>query len=186
MASKWKYASLPASERLNKIRGGDKEVYESEIARSADIINSRKELGLDTSEQRDWIDRVSYTYNLSNAEKLGISPESVNKTCYADVLLGSSGAAGAPKEKRTVTVSGKLAKQKGVVSELSAALNAQIAEAEKERENVVEWLLNNGIDASGKQGEKFLEQADREIAAKVESYKQKYRSELKRRLAEIG
>ena len=53
MASKWKYASLPASERLNKIRGGDKEVYESEIARSADIINSRKELGLDTSEQRD-------------------------------------------------------------------------------------------------------------------------------------
>ena len=64
-------------------------------------------------------------------------------------------------------------------------MNKKIADAEKQRENVVEWLLNNGIDASSEQGERFLEQADKEIAAKVESYKNNYRSELKKRLANI-
>lgn len=184
MASKWKYASLPAEERLSKIREGDKDVYESEIARSVDAANSRKELGLDTTEQRDWIDRVSYNYNLSNAGKIGISSALVNKTGYADVLLGSTDN-GAKKEKRTFARTSSFAEKEGVVTELVADLNKKIADAEKQRENVVEWLLNNGIDASSEQGERFLEQADKEIAAKVESYKNSYRSELKRRLANM-
>lgn len=90
MASKWNYASLPAEERLSKIRAGNKEVYESEIARSAEIAKSRKELGLDTSEQRAWIDRVSTAYNKGNAERLGIPESAVNTTGYADRVLGTA------------------------------------------------------------------------------------------------
>lgn len=184
MATKWKYALLPAEERLNRIRGGNKDVYESEIARSVDVANSRKELGLDTSEQRAWIDRVSYNYNLSGAQKLGISPESVNKTGYADRLLGSENTS-AQQPKRFVTVVNKQSRQEGVVRELSKELSQKIASAEQERESVIEWLFNNGIDATSEQGEKFLEQADQDIDAKVQSYKNAYRTELKRRLSQI-
>ena len=63
MANKWRYADLTADARIEKIRGGDKDVYDSEIERSLDVIQSRNELGLDISEQKDWIDKVSYNYN---------------------------------------------------------------------------------------------------------------------------
>ena len=184
MASKWKYASLPAEERLQKIRSGNKDIYESEIARSVDTAKARQHLGLDVSEQRDWIDRVSYAHNAASAEKLGISPASVNKTGYADRLLGL--AKTDKSQKRFVTLSNRKSRQQGIVQELNETLSKQIASAEKTREGVVEWLFNNGIDVSSDQGERFLEQADKEIAAKVESYKSAYRTALKRRLAALG
>lgn len=184
MASKWNYASLPAEERLSKIRAGNKEVYESEIARSAEIAKSRKELGLDTSEQRAWIDRVSTAYNKGNAERLGIPESAVNTTGYADRVLGT-GKAASGTQKKYVTRRNKRTDQLAVVQELGEELNRKIASAEKVRESVVEWLLNNGIDASSGQGKRFLEQADKAIAAKVESYKNSYRAELKKRLANI-
>ena len=102
MASKWKYAALPAKERLSKIRAGNKEVYESEIARSAEIAKSRKELGLDTTEQRAWIDRVSTAYNKANAERLGIPQSAVNTTGYAERLL-DTGKTASGSQKRFVT-----------------------------------------------------------------------------------
>ncbi|MGI6197271.1 MAG: hypothetical protein ACOYIO_09390 [Eubacteriales bacterium] len=184
MASKWKYAALPAKERLSKIRAGNKEVYESEIARSAEIARSRKELGLDTTEQRAWIDRVSTAYNKANAERLGIPQSAVNTTGYADRLL-DTGKTASGSQKRFVTRRNKRTEQLAAVQALDEELARKIASAEKARESVVEWLLNNGIDASGTQGKRFLEQADKEIAAKVESYKNRYRAELKRKLANI-
>lgn len=184
MASKWKYAALPAKERLSKIRAGNKEVYESEIARSAEIAKSRKELGLDTTEQRAWIDRVSTAYNKANAERLGIPQSAVNTTGYADRLL-DTGKTASGSQKRFVTRRNKRTEQLAAVQALDEELARKIASAEKARESVVEWLLNNGIDASGTQGKRFLEQADKEIAAKVESYKKRYRAELKRKLANI-
>lgn len=184
MASKWKYAALPAKERLSKIRAGNKEVYESEIARSAEIAKSRKELGLDTAEQRAWIDRVSTAYNKANAERLGIPQSAVNTTGYADRLLDTDKTASG-SQKRFVTRRNTRTEQLAAVQALDEELARKIASAEKARESVVEWLLNNGIDASGTQGKRFLEQADKEIAAKVESYKNRYWAELKRKLANI-
>ena len=129
MASKWNYESLPAEESLSKIRAGNKEVYESEIARSAEIAKSRKELGLDTSEQRAWIDRVSTAYNKGNAERLGIPESAVNTTGYADRVLGT-GKAASGTQKKYVTRRNKRTDQVAVVQELGEDLNRKIASAE--------------------------------------------------------
>ena len=103
MANKWKYSTLPASERLGMVRSGNKDVYDNEIARSLDVIKQKKELGLDISDQKDWIDQVSYNYNLHNANGLA-SASKVNKTGYADRLLGEYVAPkSVNKEKRQRT-----------------------------------------------------------------------------------
>ena len=65
MANKWKYSTLTADERLDRIRSGDEDVYNSEIERSNDVIKQRKEAGLDISAQNNWIDTLNYNYGLS-------------------------------------------------------------------------------------------------------------------------
>ena len=77
MSTKWKYASLPADMRLERLRSGDEALYKEEIARTKDAISKRLSEGVDASEQMKWADTVSYNYNLSKAENMGISPENV-------------------------------------------------------------------------------------------------------------
>lgn len=182
MATKWKYASLSADERIERIRNGDKDVYTSEMARSADVVKARNELGLDTSEQKAWIDQISYNYNLSNAEKMGISADRVNKTGYADMLLTGEN-----------TASGKSDGGHGIVNrargfstkELAKTLKEKTAETEKSREILAEWLLNNGIDAQSEEGKRFIEQNERELAEKLAAYQKEYRAAVKQRKKEL-
>ncbi len=88
MATKWKYATIPANMRLDLLKQGNKELYDEEIARTKDVIASRLDAGLDVDEQMKWADTVSYNYNLSNASNMGISKENVNKDGYAQKLFG--------------------------------------------------------------------------------------------------
>ena len=90
MKNKWKYATVSADERLGMVRNGNKDVYDSEIERSVDVIKRNESEGLDISGQKDWIDRLSYNYNLYNAERMGIPEDKVNKTGYADRILGKT------------------------------------------------------------------------------------------------
>ncbi len=182
MANKWKYSSLAANERLDRIRGGDKDVYENEIARSLDVVKSRRELGLDVSEQKDWIDRVSYQYNLSGAEKLGLPLSSVNETGYADRLLsegksaGKSAASAGSSGVITVVPSGteKWTQARALLDEFYGRVQA----LEKERANLDEWLVNNGIDRDSGEGQKYRKQFEKESKTKLESYKSDYMKKI--------
>lgn len=87
--SKWKYALLPADERIKLVRSGNADVYNSEMARTRSVIKERESLGLDTKSQVDWANRLGYNYNLGNAESMGISPDSVDKTGYGERMLSS-------------------------------------------------------------------------------------------------
>ena len=73
--TKWKYGTIPATERLSMLRKGNKDLYDEELSRTRDAIENRLAAGLDVSEQMKWGDTISYQYNLSQAEKAGENPE---------------------------------------------------------------------------------------------------------------
>ncbi len=88
MATKWKYATIPASRRLEMLKEGNDELYNEEIARTKDSISNRLAAGLDVSEQMKWADTVSYNHNLSKAKGMGIDESNVTKDGYAQRLFG--------------------------------------------------------------------------------------------------
>lgn len=87
-STKWKYATVPAGERLKMARDGNEDLYREEIARTKDAISARLSAGLDVGEQMKWADEVSYQYQLSQAEKMGIDGKNVAKEGYAQRLFG--------------------------------------------------------------------------------------------------
>lgn len=87
--TKWKYASVPATQRLSMLREGNKELYDEEVARTRDVITDRLAAGLSVDEQMKWGDTISYQYNLSNAEKAGVSTDTVAKNGYSEKLFGN-------------------------------------------------------------------------------------------------
>lgn len=89
MTTKWKYATIPAAQRLSMLREGNKELYDEEVARTKDVIAARLEAGLDVDEQMKWGDTISYNYNLAAAQQAGENPDSVAKTGYSQRLFGT-------------------------------------------------------------------------------------------------
>ncbi|MBE6622891.1 MAG: hypothetical protein E7621_01675 [Ruminococcaceae bacterium] len=89
MSTKYKYATVPADERLKMLAGGNEELYKEEIARTQDAISARLANGLDVSEQMKWADTVSYNYNLGKAAAMGIDSSNVSKDGYAQRLFGN-------------------------------------------------------------------------------------------------
>ncbi len=102
MATKWRYATVPASQRLDMLKSGNKELYDEEIARTQEAIANRLAAGLDVSAQMDWADSVAYNYNLSNAKNMGISEDDVARTGYAQKLFGDIKVTGPDGKESTV------------------------------------------------------------------------------------
>lgn len=185
MANKWKYSTLSADERIGRIKNGDKDVYESEVARSLDVISSRQKAGLDVSEQKAWIDKVSYNYNLSNAKNMGVDAGSVSKTGYADALLtGSAAKSGSSSGIKT------LATRFTVFSEQARKLYDDFLEkaerAESGRAYAEEWLVNNGIAPDSGEGKKYMENFEAELSAAIQKLNSDYQSKLKALASKYG
>lgn len=182
MSNKWKYSTLPAYERIGMIRSGNKDVYDNEIARSKDVIKQRKELGLDISDQKDWIDEVSYNYQLHNAESSGEDLSTVMKTGYADRVLGEYVApkrAGKEKRQRIVNVNTSANKKAKYAKQYLEEFYDKVEKAEKGREAVREWLINNGIDENSVDGKKYLDDFEDELNGLTEKYMKEYISKVK-------
>lgn len=176
MASEWKYSAVPASERLYMVKNGDADVYQSEIARSVSTANSRRELGLDISEQKAWIDSLSYNYNLYSAEKMGISPSLVSKTGYADKLLEeSAGKSG----RRYITTVSKRTNLEHRAKELLTEYYGKVSAFAEKKKNVEEWLMNNGIDQNSETGRKYIEEFEESLKNAAEKYGKEYASKLR-------
>lgn len=174
MSTKWKYASLPASERLDMVRSGNKDVYESEIARSLDVINSRKALGLDISEQKNWIDSVGYNYNLYNAQQMGIPEKRVNNKGYADRILGEFTPAVTVK-----TSSRKKSDADYYAKKYLDEFYTKVSDAKQKRASIEEWLINNGIDKNSEAGKMYLDEFENELEELTEKYRKEYVSKVK-------
>ena len=103
MATKWKYATIPADQRLSMLKDGNDELYNEEIARTQDAISNRLAAGLDVSEQMKWADTVSYNHNLSKAKNMGVDESTVAKDGYAEKLFGNMTESIGTKKVSTVT-----------------------------------------------------------------------------------
>ncbi len=185
MANTWKYASLPEAERMERIRGGDGDVYKNEIERAVDVARSREELGLSIDEQKNFIDEVSYHYNLAAASKMGIPAESVNRTGYADRILGENYERMLPAKdgkKQRIVSGSKSTRFMKEAEKLLEALENDIAALDQKRESTKEWLTNNGIAPSSEDGKKFLAETEKEIEDEVKALQKKFHAELKSKM----
>lgn len=158
--AKWTYSTLTADERLDRIRKGDEDVYNSEIERSNDVIKQRKEAGLDISAQNNWIDTLNYNYGLSKAE---------NKA----------------KRNKPITIKSNEVYAAQKVNELFEDYCAKVKQAEDEENHLKEWLLNNGIDEKSKVGKEYLDGYRAEAKNKINKYYNEYTNSVDKLLKEL-
>ncbi len=161
MANKWKYSTLPASERIERIRNGDEDVYNSEIERSNDVIKQRQQAGLDVSEQNKWIENLNYNYGLSKAEK--------KSTRNKPISINSNEVYAAQK-----------------VTELFEDYCAKVKQTEDEEGHLKEWLLNNGIDEKSKVGKEYLDGYRAEAKNKINKHYNEYINSVDKLFKELG
>ncbi|MBP5245333.1 MAG: hypothetical protein K6D98_05255 [Clostridiales bacterium] len=161
----WQYAYLPAAERLDRIRNGDADVYEKELARSMNAIAQREELGIDTQEQKEWVNKLNYNYNKYNEERLGLS-ETPKKT---------------KSKPKTTSVYGNIR------AKAETLLDEYYEKAYEEREklkNAEEYLVNNGISKNSDDGKRYLAAKEKEIETKIKKLKNEYLSAMKKLASE--
>jgi hypothetical protein len=163
----WQYAFLPAEERLDRIKNGDSDVYEKELARSMNVISEREALGIDTSEQKDWVEKLNNSYNAYNAGRMGIEPSKVNAKA-AKVAYGKA---------KTVSTYGNLK------AKAEALLDEYYEKAYSERKKITsakEYLVNNGISENSADGRRYLALKEKEIENNIKKYKNEYLSAMKK------
>ena len=144
MATKWKYATVPAEQRLEMLRKGDTSLYDEEIARTADVIKARSDAGLDVTEQMNWADKVSYNYNLAKAADMGIDAAKVAETGYAARLFPE--VAGEPAPKEPVKKTAKAANEdymQGVTSAYLEAVNSNLDAASRSYNSYITSVNND-------------------------------------------
>lgn len=142
MASKWKYANLDARHRLDLLRKGNKELFDEEVARTKEITKARRELGLDTSEQENWMDTVGYNYSLSSASE----NDKISKNGYAALYLEDKKADSEP--------SGVKAYRDG-----AAVKTSYISSAKRKIDNAKKLAMESAADGY----EKIKEDAKQEL-----------------------
>ena len=136
--SNWVYADLPANERLEMIRNGDEDVYNQEVERSKEVIQSREELGLDIEAQKKWLDELGYQRSLYRAEQSGIPTGQVSTTGYANMILkdNSQQAKGSKKSYSTGQVINQLVQDGDEKNLLSVLLQLSNSSAKKQRDSL--------------------------------------------------
>lgn len=210
MSTKWKYATVPATQRLDMLKSGNEALYNEELQRTEDVIVSRLEAGLDVSEQMAWADTVSYNYNLGQAQKNGLSGDTVAKTGYADKLFGNIKVTGPTGKSSTVssptkissynedTLADKLTRQKmsalnNRISSLNASYNeyqktldAQYAQYEKEaiREYENALKIANEAAINGHRGSALPESEKLRMKEKLNAAIANYRNGKAQALSE--
>ncbi len=153
--------------RLERLRSGDEALYKEEIARTKDAISQRLSEGVDVSEQMKWADTVSYNYNLSKAENMGISPENVAKDGYSARLFGNM-TESVGKNTSTVSSPKKVTADKPYYKEPKSSSEAL-------RDSVISSYVK-GINERGN----ILQNQAKEYISSIEKDYEKQLSEVKK------
>ena len=174
MSSTWEYADLPAAERLDMIRNGNKDVYDSEVARSLDKIKQYENAGISTDAQKEWLDTLGYNYNLYIASQQGESLNNVAKNGYAETYfgVGSSDQSG-QSEVAHVQISNK-ATFEHEVEKLTEEYTKLINDVDSQIKIAEEWLINNGIEKESIHGQKYIKLFEETFSARKKKYYNDY------------
>lgn len=141
MSNDWKYASLGEKERLDLIKGGNEEVYNSEKKRNASLRSLKSSLGLSTNDVDTWDSLIDEAKGKSKKVS-GITDKDVAE-------LTSSKASRISKVLNTELDF----RRKKLESDVDEAKN----DAEKELEKLAEWLANNGYSIKGNVAKRGVE-----------------------------
>lgn len=78
---------MKASEIIEAICNGNETLYKSEKDRTIGIISERVRNKQSITEQRDWLDAISYAYWSYLAPGVAVKPEQVERTGYAARII---------------------------------------------------------------------------------------------------
>ncbi len=134
MSNNWKYATLTQRERLDAIRGGNKDVYNSEKRRNSTLREQRKALGLSYGDIDSWdeiIDSASFSAD---------DPYRVNRDKSAPTFLNS-------RESELTNALNSVIKE--LNSRAKKDRNDAIEKALSAEKYITEWLVNNGYNTDG-------------------------------------
>lgn len=175
MSTKWKYATIPAEERLKMLKSGNEALYKEEIARTKDAISTRLANGVDVSEQMKWADTVSYNYNLGKAQAMGIDPSNVAKEGYAGRLFGDM-TESVGKNTSTVTEPKEVTQKKPYYKEPSGrsseSLHQSIVDSYVRAINDRGYFLQN-------QANEYIKSVNEDYLKQIEEVKKAYEKKNK-------
>lgn len=182
MSSKWKYADLPAQTRLDMLKNGNKDLFDEEIARTKEVMEARREVGLDTDAQEKWIDNVGYNYNLHLAEKAGEDRDNVSTSGYAKIYYTPRNrSSGGSKIKQNTTRSALSIAREHIDNAAESAkeeirkkyelLKEQTSEEFSEKSPILrEMLINTGASLDGGRAKKFFEDMNQQLLSVYDDY----------------
>ena len=78
---------MKANEIIEAIKNGDEALYRSEKDRTIGIISERVRNKQSITEQRGWLDAISYAYWSYLAPGVAVKPEQVERTGYAARII---------------------------------------------------------------------------------------------------
>jgi len=193
--SKWKYAGTDASQRLKMLNMGNKELFDEEVARTREVTNARRELGLDTTEQEKWMDTVGYNYSLYLAAD--DDKDNVSKTGYAELYLNPvEKEAPSPVAIYKSTMSKPTPYISNAKRKIEAAKELAVQSARMDYENAVaeakkelygeypyieEALVNDGADLRGGKAKKVYAV----LEARLDGIKEKLGEVYEKRISEL-
>lgn len=132
----WKYASLSEKERLGRIRNGDNDVYNTEIARLDYLSGARKSLGFETKDIEDWRTLVNQAKSASSEKQpYKVSPSKGLPKFYSG--------------NTDKTIGDFYSYMSSLNKKLSDDRNAALTEAAQAKTKLDEWLSTNGLSADG-------------------------------------
>lgn len=132
----WKYATLSEKERLGKIRNGDKDVYNTEIARLDYLSDARKSLGFETKDIEDWRTLINQANSASSQKQpYKVSSSKALPRYYAG--------------DTDKTVSDFYSYMSSLNKKLTNDRKTALTEAAQAKQELDEWLSSNGLSAYG-------------------------------------
>lgn len=161
MANNWKYATLSDRERMKMIRNGNTDVYEAEKVNNKKLKKDQQALGLSTAYVDSWDKAIDDAYLKAMTKK----DESV-RVKYSSPAISAANSAYSKA-------------MKALREEKATALNDANEQAEDARENLSEWLANNGFSNEGSTAKKEREELEKGIADLIEQVKAQYRARAK-------
>ena len=158
MAYNWKYATLSDRERMKRIRNGDTDVYNAEKEMNKIMRQNRSEAGLSTDYVDGWDKAID--------------------DAYADAVAKQSGSVRVNYQSPSLSaVNNAYTKaMKALREEKAEALKDATEQAESARENLSEWLVNNGFSDEGSTAKKEREELEKSIAELIEKIKTQYKA----------
>lgn len=163
MKNNWKYAVLGERERLDLIKGGNNDVYNSEKERNKELKKLRSDLGLPTDDIDNWdsiIDNAKVEYKNSIKSPKPNLPK-----------IASGGRLAAINTQMRSTL-------KDLKKQRDESVETAKTDAEQALDFIAEYLASNGYSKDGSLSVKSRNALEEALESMLEDIQNNYRSQI--------